>query len=101
MVPQPGARLSGTVPFVMSGVRPLAAMLAVATLAAPLSGTAAAARPSPIQDVSTAQAGTFTARGSVEQVAVTGAAPGTHVRLVDRGGTVVASGIADQQGAFL
>jgi len=43
----------------------------------------------------------LSARGSVEQVAVTGAEPGAALRLVARGGDVVSRGTADEAGALL
>jgi hypothetical protein len=45
--------------------------------------------------------GAFTVVGSVEQVSVVGAVPGTRVRLVSPGGTVVGRGVADRAGSFL
>ncbi|MCB9372127.1 MAG: CocE/NonD family hydrolase, partial [Microthrixaceae bacterium] len=44
---------------------------------------------------------TLDARGSVNQVFVTGATPGATVELVNAFGGVVASGVADDQGAFI
>lgn len=43
----------------------------------------------------------LTARGSVEQVAVTGAGAGVTLQLVDRDGSVVARGTADDAGVLL
>lgn len=56
-----------------------------------------------VQLVAPAPAGAVTlqARGSVHQVFVTGATPGATVELVNRFGGVVASGAADDQGAFI
>jgi uncharacterized protein len=101
MLSQPRSGLSDTVLLAMSRVPLLAALLAVATMAGLVGPPAAAASPLPSGGISAAQAGSFTAHGSVEQVAVTGTAAGTHLRLVDRGGTVLASGRTDRQGAFL
>lgn len=44
---------------------------------------------------------TLVARGSVNQVFVTGATPGATVELLDGSGSVVASGAADDQGAHI
>jgi hypothetical protein len=49
----------------------------------------------------TAAAASPDARGSVEQVAVTGVEPGTALELVDRRGATVARGSSDGAGAFL
>ncbi len=43
----------------------------------------------------------FSVRGSVEQVSVTGAAPGTELVLHDEDGAAVATGSADSQGSLL
>lgn len=50
---------------------------------------------------SPAAAVTLVARGSVEQVFVTGATPGTPVELLAPVGAVIATGTADGQGAFV
>jgi predicted acyl esterase len=50
---------------------------------------------------STADAATLTARGSVEQVQVTGATPGAQLRLVERRGATVATRRADSLGGVV
>lgn len=44
---------------------------------------------------------TLVAQGRVQQVFVTGATPGETVELLDGSGVAVASGVADEQGAFI
>ena len=48
-----------------------------------------------------AAAPTFSAHGSVEQVYVTGLAPGAQMSLLNRGGTTVATKQADALGGLL
>ncbi|MCB1003214.1 MAG: CocE/NonD family hydrolase, partial [Acidimicrobiales bacterium] len=69
--------------------------LAMVVVAALLAALVALSGPTP------AGAVTLDARGSVNQVFVTGATPGATVELVNAFGGVVASGVADDQGAFI
>lgn len=52
-------------------------------------------------DVSQALPAPYTAHGSVEQLYVTGAGPGTDLHLVNADGFVVQTGTADDQGTFI
>ncbi len=81
--------------FVLIGL--LAALL-TATLAVPTASPAGAATRT--QSASSTE-GPFTARGSVEQVAVTGARPGAALELVDGASRRVAAGRADKLGSLL
>lgn len=69
----------------------------VALLAGLVLATVVAVAPVPLRAAPTP----FTVRGSVEQVAVVGLVPGDPVELLDGGGSVVARGSADAQGAWL
>lgn len=71
---------------------PLALTLVIAFLGVP--GAAGA----PPQDAAVA---TFQVRGSVEQVSVTGATPGSELALTDRAGDVVRRGTVDALGSLL
>ena len=82
----------------------VAALLAVTSLlvgAAPaVAHSPAAGRSAPTATPRPASA-PFVVQGSVEQVAVTGAAPGTATELHDDKGRIVAKGTTDAQGALL
>lgn len=54
-----------------------------------------------MRDITRAAAATYAAHGSVEQLYVTGAAPGMALELVDARGDVVATGTADAQGSLI
>lgn len=70
-------------------------MVAVLVVVALLAGVVVSGSASP------AGAVTLVARGSVEQVFVTGATPSATVELVNASGAVIATGAADEQGAFV
>jgi uncharacterized protein len=53
------------------------------------------------RDLSGAAPATFEVRGSVNQVVVTGAQPGTELELVDAEGMIVQAGATDEQGALI
>ncbi len=85
----------------MARVRLLVVLVAAAIVAATVGAPGASARVAPGSHRPAAGGASWSARGSVEQVAVTGARPGLIVHLVDPHGRVLASGRADPQGAFL
>src|SRR5215472_9204068 len=76
----------------------MARRLAVPLLAVALTVSAVVTRIGP---AASAESPSYAVRGSVEQVAVTGAPAGATVRLLDAGGKAVGHKLVDQQGAAL